>query len=213
MLPVIVLGTGLEARLASDIVQMNENVLYGFFSLDEKSKEEEIHEISVLGTVHDSLFQELIEKDDKVDIVIADADISNRKAFMDILKEISDKMPVNCFHPASSVSPHAYIGHGNLAGACAVIPPDAEIGDMNLIQANVSMEPGVKIGSYVNIGCGVVISREVIIEDGVIIGNGAILTAGIVLQSGCIVSPGAVVFQSINRNARVSGNPAGEISK
>jgi len=206
MLPVIILGIGPEARVASDIIQLNENILYGFFTLDQISNEDTIHEVSVLGTVHDSVFNELVEQEDRMDVVIADDDITNRRAFRDILRELTDKAPVNVFHPHASISPFSVIGHGNIMGAGTVISPNAQVGDFNQLGAHVVIDPDAKIGSFVNIGHGTIISAQAIIEDEVSIEPGCIVSAGVVIQSGAQVAAGTVVTQSVNRNKKVSGN-------
>lgn len=211
MLPVIILGIGSEARVASDIIQLNDNILYGFFTLDQISNEDTIHEVSILGTVHDTIFSELIEQEDRMDVVIADDDITNRKAFRDILREATDKAPVNVFHPQASISPFAVIGHGNIMGSGTVISPNAQVGDFNQMGAHVVIDPDAKIGSFVNIGHGTIISAQAIIEDEVIIEPGCIIAAGVVIQSGAQITAGSVVTQSVNRNNKVSGKPAARI--
>lgn len=206
MLPVIILGIGPEARVASDVIQLNENILYGFFTLDQISNEDTIHEVSVLGTVHDPIFNELIEKEDRMDVVIADNDITNRRAFRDILKESTEKAPVNVFHPDAFISPFSEVGHGNIMGAGTVISPNAQVGDFNQIGAHVIIDPDVKIGSFVNIGHGTIISAQAIIEDDVSIEPGCIIAGGVVIQSGAQIAAGTIVSQPVNRNKKVSGS-------
>jgi UDP-3-O-[3-hydroxymyristoyl] glucosamine N-acyltransferase len=208
MLPVIILGIGAEARVASDIIQINDNILYGFFTLDQAASEDSLHDVSVLGTVHDPIFNELVEKDDRIDVAIADDDITNRRAFRDILKEATEKAPVNIFHPHASISTFASLGHGNLVGAGTVVSPDAQVGDMNQIGSNVVIAADAKLGNFVNVGHGCIISSSAIIEDEVSIEAGCIIASGVVIQSGAHISAGSVVTRPVNRNAKVGGKPA-----
>lgn len=209
MLPVIILGTGPDAHVASDIIQSNDTVLYGFFSAaGQEIPKEEIHEVSVLGSMQDKMFSQLVNEEEKVDIVLAESDLKLRKEMYEKLKSISGRIPSNCIHPQAVVSRYAALGHGNLVSAGTIISADVLTGDFNSIQAGVVIETGAKTGSFNSIGSGTKICTGAIIEDEVQIGAGAVICAGVVVQSGAVIQPGSIVIKSVNRNKKVGGNPA-----
>jgi sugar O-acyltransferase (sialic acid O-acetyltransferase NeuD family) len=215
MLPIIILGVGSVARIAADILRLNDNVVYGFFTLEThpSDKEDTLHDISILGTVHDSLFTELVLEEGKVDIVIAEMDIHLRREYYQILQETTQRMPRTVIHPAAIISDHAFIGQGNIIGAGVCIQPDAKLGDFSVLMPHAVIETDATVEKWVNLGTHAVISSGAIVEEEVFVGSAAVIASGIVVQRGAQIAPSSLVINSVGRNQAVAGNPAAVINK
>ncbi len=114
-LPVIILGTGLEATIAADLLIANNIVVYGFLS-ELKSEETEITEIiniPVTGFWEDKPFQKML-KNEKIDYFVAVSDQNLRAKMLKSLFEWTQKNPINVFHPQIYISQNASYAGGNL---------------------------------------------------------------------------------------------------
>jgi sugar O-acyltransferase (sialic acid O-acetyltransferase NeuD family) len=207
--PVIIFGAKQLGKAALDIFNSNNVVVYCFLDDDAKLHQTEIHNVPVMGNTDDEEYLKILGK--KSEVFIASDDASVRKSLAGKLKEEYQQVPVNAIHKFSYVSEQAWLGHGNLINAGAVIQADCRIGDNCIIQSNAVIETGATIGDYVQIGAGALVNAEAKIEEQAFIGTGAIIVGGVKIGKKARVGAGAVVIADVPANQTVFGNPAQKV--
>ena len=125
--PVIILGAQQLGTAALDAFNSNSVMVYCFLDDDSKIRQEEVNNVSVMSSTEDNEFLKLIGN--KCDVFVAVEDTAARKGIIKMLKEEYKVVPVNAIHRFSAVSEHAWLGHGNLIGAGAVVTNNAKIGN------------------------------------------------------------------------------------
>lgn len=208
--PIVILGTGPEARMALDIYNENEVLAYGMITIDPDKVGSEINDISVFGTLEDEEVLQVL-KTSTVDYIVMEGDIPVRKDQYKAVRESIDRPAKNAIHRTSAISPYAKTGFGNLFSPSVAINANATVGDMNLFYSHVSVEPDAVIGNYCNIGSGVRIGGNAVIEDEVFIGTGAVIHPGVKVCQGAMIGAGSVVLKEVPAGKSVFGNPAQEV--
>jgi sugar O-acyltransferase (sialic acid O-acetyltransferase NeuD family) len=204
--PVILFGAGSTAKLALDVFQSNNLIVYGFLDDDAGHHGKEIGEIPVLGSTEDDGFLKLIGK--KCDAFIAVENKKERKYLLEMLKERRHVAPVNAIHRDASLSAYAEMGHGNLLSAGCRVAAFSKIGSGCRLFPNAVVETGAQVGDEVSIGAGACIGAGVEIGDGAFIGAGATIPEGIKIGKNASVGAGSVVISDVPTGGRVFGNPA-----
>ncbi|RAU82385.1 NeuD/PglB/VioB family sugar acetyltransferase [Pontibacter arcticus] len=207
--PVIILGAQNLGTAALDIFNSNSVVVYCFLDDNTTLQQEEINNVAVMSKTEDGEFLKLIGK--KCDVFVAVEDSAARKGLINMLKEEYKVVPVNAIHKFSAVSEHAWLGHGIMIGAGAIINNNAKIGDNCIIGARALVDTKAEIADFVQIGAGAVINPEVIVEEGAFIGTGAVIVSGVKIGKNARVGAGAVVVANVPAKATVFGNPAAPI--
>lgn len=205
-IPVVIVGAGVSGRLALDIANSIDILVYGFLTDDDEFVKQEINDILVIANMehHDS---KTLLADDNVRIIVAEKDIERRRDLVEMLGK-HDKKVINLVHPFHIISPYSKMGTGNLLNVGTIIHANAELGDYNLMESNCVIEADVHMGSYCTIQTGAKLGVNVELEDDVTIGMGAIIHAGVSIGEGAIVGPGSVVLKSVPAGESVFGNPA-----
>lgn len=204
--PVIIFGAGVLGRLALDVFNSNEVLVYGFLDENKELHSTDISEVVVLGDPMDDGFLKIIGN--KTEAFIAVEHKTHRKKLVEMLNERRKTMPVNAIHAKAIVSEDAEIGHGILIGPGAVVNQGAIVGNHSTIHSLVLIDTLAVIGEYVEIGAGAIINAEAEIGEGTFIGTGAIVVAGIKIGKNARVGAGSVVIEDIKEGSTVFGNPA-----
>ena len=204
--PVLVFGGGGLGKVALEIFQSNDIVVYGFLDDDQKLHGTSIVEVPVLGSTDDQGYLKLIGK--KCQAFIASDDKKLKQKLVSTLNTQRKVMPVNAIHQKAYLSASSAIGHGNLISAGVVVNSHAVLGNHNLLHAGCTIDYGTDIKDYVIVGAGSTIGAEVQIEEGVFIGAGATLVSGISVGANARIGAGSVVVSNIGENETVFGNPA-----
>lgn len=207
--PVIILGADKLGTAALDIFNSNSVVVYCFLDDSKNLQEQEINNVSVMSNTEDGEFLKLIGK--KCDVFVAVEDSAARKGLIKMLKEEYKVVPVNAIHRFSSVSEHAWLGHGNMIAAGAVVNNNSKIGNYTLIQSGAVVDTKAEIGDYVQVGAGAIVNSEVVVEEGAFIGTGAVIVAGVKIGKNARVGAGSVVVADVPAKATVFGNPAAPV--
>jgi sugar O-acyltransferase (sialic acid O-acetyltransferase NeuD family) len=207
--PVLIFGAGALGRSAKDMLESNNNVIYGFLDDSKALHGTEIDDVTVLGSTDDDGFLKLIGK--KCEACLATDDLRLRKALVKMLAEVRHVQPVNAVHRLASVSPRALMGHGNLIDRGVQLGPGVVLGNYCVIQAGVILAVEVTLGDHVQVGAGAVINSGVKVGDDVFIGSGAVLVAGITVGKGARIGAGSVVIASVADGETVFGNPAQKV--
>jgi sugar O-acyltransferase (sialic acid O-acetyltransferase NeuD family) len=209
--PVLIFGAKNLGKIALDIFNSNEVVVYGFLEDDKNLHNKEIQSLVVFGDTENEDFLKLLGKTCEAFVAIDDS--KERKFTVDMLKEQYKIVPVNALHKLAFVEASASLGHGNLIGAGAKILTEAVLGSHCLVQAGAMVDYGAKIGNFVEISTGAIIGAEVEIEDGAFVGAGAILIGGVKVGKNAKIGAGSVVIQSVKAGETVFGVPAKTIQK
>jgi sugar O-acyltransferase (sialic acid O-acetyltransferase NeuD family) len=207
--PVIILGAQKLGMAALDIFQSNDVVVYCFLDDEVKLHQTEVNNITVMGTTDDPEFLKILGK--KCEVFVAAEETATRKSLINLLKDEYQAIPVNAIHKFTSVSENAWLGHGNLINAGAVINANARLGDYCVIQSNAVIESGAQLSEFVQVGAGAIINADVVVEEGAFIGSGAVVVAGIKIGKKARVGAGAVVVANVPANQTVFGNPAQKV--
>ncbi len=207
--PVIIFGAQALGKSALDIFNSNGIVVYCFLDDDAKLHQTEIHNIPVMGNTDDEEYLKILGR--KCEVFVAAEDTAVRKSIAGKLKEDYKQVAVNAIHKASYVSELAWLGHGNLVNAGAIIQVDSKIGNNCIIQSNAVIEAGAELEDFVHIGAGAIINAEVKIEENAFIGTGAIIVGGVKIGKKARVGAGAVVIADVPAGQTVFGNPAQKV--
>jgi len=209
--PVIIFGANYLGRIAKEIFESNEVVVYGFLDDNKKLHNTEVDNAVVLGATDDDGFLKLIGK--KCEAFVAVDDTKLRKSVVRMLHDIRHIQPVNATHKNAQLSPACEIGHGNFFDTGFTSGPGSKIGSHCLFHAKSHVGAQTSIGDFVQVGAGTIINADVIIEDEVFIGSGATIIAGVTVGKGARIGAGSVVIASIKGGETVFGNPAQKIKE
>ena len=162
---VVIIGAGGHAKVISEIVELNGDMLIGF--LDDTKKESK-----VIGTTND--INKILNSDNDIKFIIG---IGNNKVRNDIFKAHPQIDYYTAIHPRAVISKSAIIGKGSAIMANAVINANSIIDENCIINTGTIVEHDCKIengahlsyrvtvGSESKIGEGVLIDRNVKIND------------------------------------------------
>ncbi len=207
--PVLIFGAGTLGKIALDIFNRNNVLVYGFLDDDKKLHNTEIGEIVVLGETDDDGFLKIVGQ--KTESFVAISNTKVKKKIVEILNERRHVMPVNAIHDRSTVSENAVIGHGNLIMANATVNPYAKIGNHCILHSGAVVDTDAQLADYVSIGTGAMINTGAEIAEGAFIGSGAIIVMVIKVGKNARVGAGSVVIEDVPDNATVFGNPAKKV--
>lgn len=205
----IILGAQKLGTAALDIFNSNSVIVYCFLEDNKEQQQEEVNNIAVMGGTEDSEFLKLIGK--KCDVFVAVEDAAARKGLIKLLKEEYKAVPVNAIHRFSAVSEFAWLGHGNMVAAGAVINNNAKVGNHCLIHSNAVVDTKAELSDFVQVGTGAIINSEVVVEEGAFIGTGAVIVSGVKIGKNARVGAGSVVVADVPAKATVFGNPAAPV--
>jgi len=205
-LPILIVGTGAEARIALDIANDLDILVYGFLTSEESELRQEMNDILVVAELGTEDSDTLLE-DKNIKFVLAEADLEQRELLSDQLATHSSEL-INLTHPLARFSPFAKMGKGNILLTGVVVLPNAEIGDFNRIGAYSSIGVDALIGDYCHLQEGVRIGEGAVLERHVSVGAGAIINKGVKIGEKVMIAPGAVVMTDIPDESMAFGNPA-----
>jgi sugar O-acyltransferase (sialic acid O-acetyltransferase NeuD family) len=208
-LPLLIVGTGPEARMALDIANHLDVLVFGFLSDDEAEYLLDLNDIAVVAVL-DSTDAELLLKDKKIQVGLAEKDIDKRKKLVKKVRKHHEFLS-NLVSPGAIVSPYATIGAGNLLCEQVYVGPNARIGSHNYFAPLAGVEPDVEIGDFCTFSSGVRIGTGATIHDEVFIGMGAMIHPKVNIGKGAMIGPGSVVLRDVPAKATVHGNPAREV--
>ncbi|MEM9416892.1 MAG: NeuD/PglB/VioB family sugar acetyltransferase [Bacteroidota bacterium] len=204
--PVIIFGAHEMGRVALDILQQNDVVVYGFLDDDEALQGQEINHVPVLGNTTAESYWELLGKDCEAFIALANQ--KKQATLLAMLKEKKQLVPINAIHISAIVEESAMFGHGNLMNANVVLGTNATLGNSCTLHTQVAVEHGAVIKDFVQVGAGSVIGPNVTLHEEVFVGAGATIVAGVEIGAEASIGAGAVVLENVKPGEAVLGNPA-----
>lgn len=205
--PVVIFGSGPEARIALDIFNSLDVFPYGVITDDKKMVGTDLNDVSVFGESKDEEVKAII-KDENTDFIVTWGEIKTRKKIYQAVAGLAKRPAVNCTHGSVVISPYASVGFGNLMNAGVVINANAIVGDNNIFHTHASVEPDATVGNYCTISAGVRIAGNAVLADDIFVGTGAIIYPGVKVGKGALIGAGAVVLRDVKARSKVFGNPA-----
>ncbi len=204
--PVIILGAQTVGTTALDAFLSNDVVVYCMLDDDTKLQNTELLDVPVMGNTDDKELLKLLGK--KCEVFVATEDTASRRSLTSMLHDEYQAVPVNAIHRRASVSQHAWLGHGNLVGANAVVAGTAKVGNGCLIGPNAVLDARAELGDYAQLGAGSILNADVVVGEQAFIGAGAVIVAGVKIGNKARVGAGSVVVADVPANQTVFGNPA-----
>ena len=209
--PVIILGAGTLGKLALDIFNSNDQVIYCFLDDNKELHGTEINDISILSDCDDRGYIKFVGN--KCDAFIASDDNKYRKSITETIIKERKVMPVNAIHSLANISPLASLGYGNMIGMGSLITPYSKVGNHNIINSGVIIDAEATIGDFVQIGIGSNIGANVDIGEGAFIGSGVTIVQGVKIGKNARIGIGSVVIADVEKDDTVFGNPASSVKK
>lgn len=208
---VIIIGATGLGKVAYDIFNSNNVVVYCFLDDDKKLHDSEIGEVTVMGSSDDVDILKLIG--DSCNVFVASDEDKYRKTIVKRIKDGLAVSPVNALHAKAFVSDLAEIGFGNLINSGATINSFARVGSHNIINSGAIIDFEVNIADYVQIGSGSIVNSGVTIEESAFIGSGVTIVSGVTIGKNARIGAGSVVVADVKKGATVFGNPAQALKK
>lgn len=204
--PVIIFGAKGLGKVALDIFQSNGVIVYCFLEDDSKLHSTEINGVSILGNTDDESYLKLIGQ--KCGAFVATDDNKLKASLVEMLVEDRKVMPVNAFHKNISIAPSAFVGHGNMFNAGAVVNSNAKINNYCILGSNTVIDYEAELGDMVQVGAGSIIGSNVKVGKGAFIGSGVVVVAGVTIGKNARIGAGSVVVGEVKDGETVFGNPA-----
>ena len=202
----MIFGAGALGKVALDIFQSHNLLIYGFLDDRKDLHGTEIGEVPVHGRTMDDGFLKFIGQ--KADAFVAEDDLEGRKHLVEMLNTRRKVMPMNALHSKAFVSQYASLGHGILINAGANIGPFAKLENHCLVHAGAVVDAEAQLGEYVQVSAGAKIGMSAKLEPEVFVGTGAVIVPGITIGQGARIGAGAVVIQNVQEGQTLFGNPA-----
>lgn len=203
--PVIIFGAGGLGKVALDILQQNDIVVYGLLDDEPAPQRTEINHVPILGGLDDEQHWALLGDQCGACVALTHP---NRKQLVAKLQAEKQLTPINAIHPSVMLATGVSLGHGNLLSAGVIVGAETTIGHLCLVHARALLEHDVQVSDSVQIGAGSVIGAGAQISTDVFIGAGVTIVAGVNIGPGARVGAGAVVLANVEANTTVLGNPA-----
>ncbi|MEM7055460.1 MAG: DapH/DapD/GlmU-related protein [Bacteroidota bacterium] len=204
--PVIILGVHSLGKLALEIFQKNDIVVYGLLSEDKALQGTEVSHVPVLSSIEDEQYLGLLGKTCEA-FVAVEQHVSRQKLISTLSKQ-RKIIPINAIHPLAAIASTASIGYGNLVNVGASLGYGTALGSHCTVHAHVAIEHEAIIKDFVQIGTGSIIGAQAVIEEHVFIGLGATIITGIQVGAGARIGAGSVVLDHVHPGEVVLGNPA-----
>ncbi|MEN3041522.1 MAG: hypothetical protein ABDH66_08310 [Bacteroidia bacterium] len=192
---ILIVGTGLLARWAAQLLETEGELVYGFAPTKEHPENEQ-DGFSILPPITRARIWKLIRAGE-ADYVIALTDPVARERMANELFERVNRPARSCIHRTAFVPSDLQIGGGAIILPYVVFGISAQIGGYVTIESHTYVGAETRIDDFVNIGSGCHIGEYCEIESYTWIGRGAILEAGVKIGKGAHILPGAVVRESV----------------
>lgn len=207
--PIIIFGAQGLGKVALDILQQNDIIVYGLLDDEPTLHRTEINHVPILGSTDDEQYWSLLGAECGACVALEHA---SRKQLIAKLQAQKQLMPINVLHPSVILAESTALGHGNLVSAGAVIGPDATIGHHCQIHARAILEHDAHLGDNVQIGAGSIVGAGAHLGNDVFVGAGATIVASVTIGKEARIGAGAVVLANVAARATVLGNPAQPIT-
>ncbi|MDW8416976.1 MAG: hypothetical protein RML92_05425 [Bacteroidia bacterium] len=192
---VLIVGTGLLARWAAQLLEMEGELVYGFTPTKEHAQNEQ-DGISILPPITRARIWKLIRAGE-ADYVLALTDPVARERMANELFERVERPARGCIHRTAFIPPTAQLAGGVIFFPYVVLGISSRVGGYVIIESHTYIGAETQIGDFVNIGSGCQIGEHCEIESYVWIGRGSVIDAGVKVGKGAQILPGSIVRESV----------------
>ncbi len=207
--PVIIICATDLGKAVFEIFKSNDVIVYGFLDDDKKLHDQQIEDTTVLGSIDDEEFLNIIGED--CDVFIASDDNAWKANVIKKVRKDQKTMPVNAIHDSAKIANSAVLHHGTFINQGVVIGSYSDIGNHCILHSGSIIDYVVKIGDFVQVGSGSIINSGARIGHGAFIGSGVTVVSGITIGEGARIGAGSVVIADVKQNETLFGNPAKSI--
>ncbi len=203
---IIILGACGLGKVALEILQQNDIVVYGFLDDDQKLWGKSINHIPVLGSTTEEKYLDLINEN--CGALVAIEHPTRRKHLVDMIREQKQAIPTSAIHPTAMMATSVTLGHGNLIDAGVSLGVDVTIHNHCILHTQAIIEHDAVIKDFVQVGAGSVVGAGVMLHEKAFVGAGATIVAGAEIGAGASIGAGSVVLADVKPGTTVLGNPA-----
>lgn len=151
--------------------------------------------------------QDLMEKKDEIEFVIANGEPSIRKEIYDQLKQ-NDCAQINLIDPTAIISNTAILGEGIIVTPYTTISSNVCIKDNVLIQSYIRIGHDIQIGAHSVISANTAIGGKTTIGEAAFVGMGAVVKEELCIGNEAVLGMGAVLYRNLEPGRTAIGNPA-----
>ncbi|MEM9569542.1 MAG: hypothetical protein AAF900_01135 [Bacteroidota bacterium] len=196
---IIILGISPKGKIAADIFQKNNLVVYGFLADNLPVTQKEYYDLPVLGGINDATFLALLGDNCYGFIALEDKQAYER-LWQVFVKQYTQPPMISAIHPKTSLPMHPKLGECNLIASGVCIGPDAIISSHCHIGANAVIENGAILHNFVEIGAGAIIGAGALIQENVYIGPSSIIAPSVTIKAHTTIPSGSIIKHSIISN-------------
>lgn len=202
----IILGAGGHAKIALDILKLNNKNICGLTDAN-VPKGEFCMGYPVLG--NDEELPLLYEKGVCHAVMgIGHVGYPNiRNKIYQNTQKLGFSFP-NVIHPTAVIAESVVMGNGSLFAAQATVNADAKIGNLCIVNTLAVIEHEVILGNGVHVAPHATVLGQAVIGENTFVGAGSVILQGVNIGKNCIIGAGSIVLHDIEDDCVVVGNPA-----
>lgn len=198
---IIILGISPKGKIAADIFQKNNLIVYGFLADNPTATPKEYYNLPVLGPINDPTFLDLLGQNCYGYIALEDKK-AYKRLWQVFVKKYAQPPMINAIHPKTTLPMHPKLGQCNLIASGVSIGPDAIISSHCHIGANAVIENGATLHNFVEVGAGTIIGAGALIKENVYIGTGTIISPKVTIKENTRIPPGSIIKNNTTSNAQ-----------
>jgi sugar O-acyltransferase (sialic acid O-acetyltransferase NeuD family) len=202
MTPLVVFGSGGQAKVVCDILLAAGEPVMGFIDDEPSRAGAEMLGLKVLGPS-----SWIDGKNARVALGIGD---NQRRAQLALALRARGANIVTCIHPTAAISKSATIGTGTVVMANASINPSAVIGEGCIINTGAVVEHDNVLGDYVHLSPRVALGGEVKFGAFTHLGVGVSVHPRVTIGERTVIGVGAAVVRDLGSDIVAVGVPARE---
>ncbi|MGA1870269.1 MAG: acetyltransferase [bacterium] len=197
---VVILGAGSTAQSVASILLDDRNFeIVGFTDLDDKSKNNKILGINIIGS--HTILKDLYKKGICGAVVAIGYDNNLREKYFHELLDIGFEM-INVIHSSAIIDTHARLSQGVIVGPGCILSPMVTIDQNTILEAGTIIGSNTQIADNVYFGVGCCISGGNFIKRNAFLGSGCSVAPFVTIGKNAKINPGSAVIENIADTAR-----------
>lgn len=198
---VLVIGTGDQARVVSEVLRAGERTVAGWVVPKDQKKYPRVSHVTVWKWGDAEAHKHNYE------FVVGVGDNSQRRKLQEA-GESSGFVFTCAVHPASVLGKGVKLGAGSVVAAGALVVLDSELGKGVIINTGAQVDHDCRIGDWSHIGPGAVLAGAVVVGPGAFLGAGSVAVNGVKVGRNAKVGAGGSVINDVADGELVGGVPA-----
>jgi len=201
--PVIILGAGGHAKVASEVLELSNHNFFGYITpdLDVGTK---LNYGVVLGD--DSIIDSYSINEIALVNGIGMLPKNNLRFNVSTMMRSKGYSFARVIHPSSILAADVLLEDGVQIMAGSIIQPGVRIGKDSIINTGVIIDHDCYIGENCHLAPGVICSGGVTIEKNVHIGTGSQIIQGVRIGENSVIAAGSVIYKDVPKNVLIKQN-------